>query len=106
MPPVSDRLRPILELDGVDGLSLDGRVRNANASFSVLKGMVTSAPLSSPSVTSATLLPGYFACSFALSDAMSDGEKPETEPPLEPFISDFGNRNFSPITTEPSALKV
>ena len=52
------------------------------------------------------MLPGYFACSFALSDAISDGEKPETEPPLEPFISDFGKRNFSPITTEPSALKV
>src|SRR5258705_9327037 len=68
--------------------------------------MVTSAPLSSPSVTSPTLLPGYFAWSFALSDAMSDGEKPETEPPLEPFISDFGKRNFSPITTEPSALNV
>ena len=107
MPPVFDRfrLRPELELDAA-GLSFDGCVMKAKASFSVLKGIVTNAPLSSPSVTTDTLPPGYLACSLALAEAISEGLKPDTDAPFVLDISDFGKRNFKPTVTEPSVLKV
>ena len=106
-PPVFDRLRPTPLPDvAFDGLSVDGWVMNANASFSVLKGTVIRAPVSSPSVTTVTLPPGYFFCSVAFALAMSDALKPETDAPLVPCITDFGNRNLSPTVTEPSALNV
>src|SRR6266849_1653848 len=106
-PPASDRVKPRLHPEvALEGLRVDGWIRKAKASFSVLKGIVIRAPVSSPSVTTATLPPGYFFCSAALAFAMSEALKPETEVPLVPCISDFGNRNFRPTVTEPSALKV
>ena len=72
----------------------------AKASFSVLNGIVTSAPLSSPSVTTVTLPPGYLACSLELADAISAGLNPDTDVPLPPDISDLGKSNFKPTVTE------
>ena len=107
MPPVLERLSPSpAPLVAPDGFSFDGWVRKANASFSLLKGMVTRAPVSSPSVTTATFPPGYCFCSLALADAISDGLKPVTVVPLPGCIKDLGNKNFMPTVTEPSALKV
>src|SRR5436190_663405 len=107
MPPVFDRfrLRPELEADAA-GLSFDGCVMNAKASFSVLNGIVTKAPLSSPSATTETLPPGYLACSLALAEAISEGLKPDTDAPFLPNIRDFGKRNFKPTLTEPSLPNV
>ena len=107
MPPVFDRFRrrPELELDAA-GLSFDGCVMKAKAPFSVLNGIVTSAPLSSPSVTTNTLPPGYWARSLAFAEAISDGLKPDTDAPFLPDIRDFGKRNFKPTVTEPSLPNV
>ena len=105
MPPVLERL--IAEpLVAPAGFSFEGCVRKAKASFSDLKGIETRAPVSSPSVTTAILPPGYCFWSWVLADAMSAALKPDTEAPLVPCISDFGNRNFIPTVTEPSALNV
>ena len=90
----------------LEGLSWDGAVRNVNASFSVLNGIVIKAPFSSPSVTTVIFDPGYFACSLVFAAAMSEGLMPVTVAPLAPSISDLGNRNFRLTVTEPSALKV
>src|ERR1700716_529294 len=87
-------------------LSLEGVVMNANASFSVLNGMVTAAPDSSPSVTRETLAPGYFLARPALALVMSAGLKPDTDPLVLPCIREVGNRNFRPTFTLPSALKL
>ena len=108
IPPVLPRFRPRLEPGdcAAGGLSAEGLVRNANASFSFLKGIVISAPDSSPSLTAVTLLPGYCFCSWALAEAMSDGVNPLTDVPFDPFISDLGNRNLRPTATEPSGLNV
>src|SRR6266702_3170756 len=106
-PQVSDRFKPrLLPEVAFEGLRVDGCVRKAKASFSVLKGIVIRAPVSSPSVTTVTLPPGYFFCNAVLAFAMSEALKPDTDVPLLPCMSDLGNRNFSPMVTEPSALKV
>src|ERR1700730_1594347 len=88
------------------GLSWDGCVRNANASFSDLNGIVSWAPDSSPSVTSAALAPGYLAASSALALAMSAALNPEIDVPEPPCMSDLGKRNFRPTVAVPSALNV
>ena len=107
MPPVFDRFRFKPELDDdADGLTFEGCVMNAKASFSVLNGIVISAPLSSPSVTTVTLPPGYLACSLELAEAISEGLNPDTEVPFPPDINDLGNRNFKPTVTEPSLPNV
>src|SRR5437879_4283526 len=101
MPPVFERLM-VDPLVAPDGLSFVGWVRNANASFSVLNGIVTSAPVSSPSVTTVTFPPGYCFWSFALAEAISDGLKPDPVEPLHACISDLGRRNCMPALREPS----
>src|SRR6266704_2006288 len=78
-----------------EGLRVDGCVRKAKASFSFLKGIVIRAPVSSPSVTTVTLPPGYFFCNAVLAFAMSEALKPDTDVPLLPCMSDLGHRNFS-----------
>src|SRR5439155_1510553 len=82
-PPVFERLslRPDPDV-APDWLSLDGWVRNANASFSLLKGTVISAPDSSPSVTDVTFPPAYVACSLVFAVAMSEALRPDIEAPL------------------------
>src|SRR5689334_8509340 len=106
-PPVLERLNPRPEPDvAPEGDIVEGWVRNANASFSDLKGTVISAPDSSPSVTTVTLPPGYFFCSCAFALAISAGVNPLTEAPLVPCMRDFGKRSFRPTVTEPSELKV
>ena len=57
-------------------------------------------------MTSDTLLPGYWPCSFLFAAAMSDGLNPLMVVPLPPCIRDFGNMNLSPMVTEPSPLNV
>jgi len=106
-PPVLERFKPTPEPEvAPDGDSVDGWVRKANASFSVLNGTVMRAPCSSPSVTRATLPPGYFFCSCVLAVAISAGVNPLTVVPLDPCIRAFGNSSLRPTVTEPSALKV
>ena len=106
-PPVFERFSPrLLPEVAFAGLSVDGCVRKANASFSALNGIVINAPVSSPSVTTVTLPPGYLFCKVEFADAMSEGLKPLIEVPPVPCITDLGNRNLRPTMTEPSALKV
>src|SRR5437660_3831692 len=89
----------------LEGLSWDGAVRNVNASFSVLNGIVIRAPFSSPSVITVIFDPGYFACSLVFAAAMSEGLMPVTVARLAPSISDYGNRKFMLTSPDPSALQ-
>src|SRR5207302_8191310 len=96
-----------LELDVTSpGLSLEGCVRKANASFSVLNGTVSATPDSSPSETLVILAPGYFDASSAFALSISAWLKPCTVTFGPPSRRDLGRRNLRPTVTVPSALKV
>src|SRR5438477_7436492 len=96
-----------LELDVTSaGLSLEGCVRNANASFSVLNGTVSATPDSSPSVTLVILAPGYFDANSAFALSISAWLKPCTVTFGPPSRRDLGRRNLRPTVTEPSAMRV
>src|ERR1700704_6066494 len=85
------------------GFSLDGSVKNANASFSVLNGSAIKTPVSSPSVTRVILAPGYLDFSSVFAFSMSAGLRPVTEVEL-PSIKVLGKRNFRPMLAGPPGV--